>query len=510
MIHLYNTLGSERQPFVPGDPARVTMYVCGPTVYGPAHIGNARPAVVFDVLARLLRRRYKLVYASNITDVDDKINKAAAEEGVDIATIAEQWTKVWREDIGALGVLTPDRQPLATAHIPQMIDLIQRLLKSGHAYEAEQHVLFRVGAYAQYGELSGRDRGEQIAGARVEVAPYKEDPADFVLWKPSPAELPGWESPWGRGRPGWHLECSAMAREHLGATIDIHGGGQDLIFPHHENEIAQSRCAHDAPLARYWVHNGMIRMGKSKMAKSRGNILTIRELLERVPGEVLRLALLSARYRDPLEWSDELVAASRQRLDRLYRVLLDCGADPRERGRPRPRRGRDALVPSEHALAPGAFPAAKPAAELIQALEDDLNTPAALSALAGQARKLRSGEVEPGAGAASLRAGGALLGLLQQDPEKWFQDPLPIDASASPRGGLKGSLKGEASHGPAPDPRDSSTLTAAEIESRLAERTRARAGGDYAEADRIREELKARGVILEDGPQGTTWRRTAL
>ena len=246
-MYLYNTLGGERQPFVPGDPSRVTMYVCGPTVYGPAHIGNARPAVVFDVLARLLRRRYNLVYASNITDVDDKINQAAAEQGVDIATITGRWSRVWQEDIEALGVLMPDRRPRATEHIPQMISLIQRLLDSGHAYEAEEHVLFRVNDYAEYGKLSGRDRDGQIAGARVEIAPYKEDPADFVLWKPSSADLPGWDSPWGRGRPGWHLECSAMAREHLGATIDIHGGGQDLIFPHHENEIAQSRCAHGAP-----------------------------------------------------------------------------------------------------------------------------------------------------------------------------------------------------------------------------------------------------------------------
>ncbi|MDE0489902.1 MAG: cysteine--tRNA ligase [Gammaproteobacteria bacterium] len=460
MISLYNTLGGERQPFVPGDGDRVTMYVCGPTVYGPAHIGNARPAVVFDVLARLLRRRYNLVYASNITDVDDKINQAAAEKGVPIARVAQRWIRTWREDIAGLGVLAPDRQPLATEHVPQMIGLVKSLLKSGHAYEAEGHVLFRVGAYAAYGELSGRNRDEQIAGARVEVAPYKEDPADFVLWKPSSEELPGWESPWGRGRPGWHLECSAMASEHLGETIDIHGGGRDLIFPHHENEIAQSRCAHGAPLARYWMHNGMIRMGKSKMAKSRGNILTIRELRGKVPGEVLRLALLSARYRDPLEWSDELVAASRQRLDRLYRVLLDCATETREEGHSR---------------------AAEPSAELVQALEDDLNTPAALSVLAAEARKLRAGAVEPVVGAAALKAGGFLLGILQTDPAEWF-----TVAESEPE------------------------LTAEEIETRIAERAGERAAGDYAAADRIRDELAGRGVILEDGPQGTTWRRTAL
>ena len=480
-MYLYNTLGGERQPFVPGDPARVTMYVCGPTVYGPAHIGNARPAVVFDVLARLLRRRCNLLYASNITDVDDKINRAAAEQGVEIATITRRWEQVWQEDIEALGVLAPDRQPRATEHIPHMISLIRRLLDSGHAYEAEEHVLFRVSAFAEYGKLSGRDRDGQIAGARVEVAPYKEDPADFVLWKPSSAQLPGWDSPWGRGRPGWHLECSAMAREHLGASIDIHGGGQDLIFPHHENEIAQSRCAHGAPLARYWVHNGMIRVGKSKMAKSRGNILTIRELLERIPGEVLRLALLSARYRDPLEWSDELITASRSRLDRLYRVWLDCEEDS----------ARSACAET-----------VAPSPELVRALEDDLNTPAALGVLAGQARKLRSGSVDPATEAASLRASGRLLGLLQMDPKEWFRgSPPPLDASGTLHLGSEFKAHGEASLGPLP---------AAEIEKRLTARAQARDQGDFAAADRIRNELKDQGVILEDGPEGTTWRRTAL
>ena len=491
-MRLYDTLARERRDFVPGDPDRVTMYVCGPTVYGPAHIGNARPAVVFDLLARLLRRRYRLVYASNITDVDDKINRAAAAEGAPIATVSQRWTKVWQEDIGALGVQPPDRQPRATGHIPQMIALVARLLKSGHAYEAEGHVLFRVGSYAAYGALSGRNRGEQIAGARVEVAPYKEDPADFVLWKPSSEELPGWESPWGRGRPGWHLECSAMAREHLGETIDIHGGGQDLIFPHHENEIAQSRCAHDAPLARYWMHNGMIRMGQSKMAKSRGNILTIRELREKVPGEALRLALLSARYRDPLEWSDGLVASSRQRLDRLYRLLLDC---LQERGRSGSRKSPGEAGP------PAPEKAAQPPKELLRALEDDLNTPAALGILAGQARQIRSGKLDPRAGAASLRAGGYLLGLLQSDPKAWFT--AGASGTTVPAGAGPGSGEEEAGAGPAQP-------TAEEIEACIGQRARSREGGDYAAADRIREQLRERGVILEDGPEGTTWRRAAL
>ena len=479
MIRLYNTLGRELQPFVPANPGRVTLYVCGPTVYGPAHIGNARPAVVFDVLARLLRRRYTLVYASNITDVDDKINRAAADEGVGIEVISRRWAGVWRQDIAALGVQPPDHQPLATDHIPQMIALVGRLLKSGHAYEAEGHVLFRVGACSGYGELSGRDHAQQIAGARVEVAPYKEDPADFVLWKPSPPELPGWPSPWGRGRPGWHLECSAMAREHLGETLDIHGGGQDLIFPHHENENAQSRCAHGAPLARYWVHNGMIRMGRSKMAKSAGNILTIGELLEQHPGEVLRLALLSARYRDPLEWSEELIEASCRRLDRLYRVLLDCGR--------------------QESAAEGSC---APADGLVRALEDDLNTPAALAALSAQAAALRAGKEEPRSGAASLRAGAALLGLLQHDPGAWFHTP---QARAGLPGGEEAGHEASGSH--LRRSRSGAALTDQEIEARMAQRAAARQRGDFAEADRIREALGESGVILEDAPGKTTWRR---
>jgi len=473
LIRLYNTLARELQTFAPGDPSRVTMYVCGPTVYGPAHIGNARPAVVFDVLARLLRRRYSLIYASNITDVDDKINRAAAREGVEIVTIARRWARAWEEDIAMLGVLPPDRRPLATEHIPQMISLVARLLDTEHAYEAHGHVLFRVGACPEYGQLSGRDRAQQIAGARVEVAPYKEDPADFVLWKPSPPELPGWKSPWGRGRPGWHLECSAMAREHLGETLDIHGGGQDLIFPHHENEIAQSHCANAAPLARYWVHNGMIRMGRSKMAKSAGNILTIRELLEWNRGEVLRLALLSARYRDPLEWSDDLIAASQRRLDRIYRVLRDCALDGNE--------GNGS---------------ARPAQELVRALEDDLNTPAALGALAAQARELRAGKSEPRAAAASIRAGAGLLGLLQRDPGEWFTAPV-AGAAARP---------GSARQGDA-DEALPSPLSLDEIEARIARRAQARERGDFAGADRMRDQLRDLGVVLEDAPGKTTWRR---
>jgi cysteinyl-tRNA synthetase len=325
-IRLYDTLAREKKPFQPADPRRITMYVCGPTVYNRAHIGNARPAVVFDTLARLIRHVHgaeSLTYARNVTDVDDKIIDAARAEGVDPAVITERFEGFYLEDMGALGVLPPDVAPRATEHVAEMIAMIARLVETGHAYEADGHVLFHVPSDPDYGALGRRDRDAMVAGARVEVASYKRDPADFVLWKPSAPEVIGWDSPWGRGRPGWHIECSAMIEKHLGTTIDIHGGGLDLIFPHHENEIAQSRCAHDgAALARHWVHNGFLSMaGTEKMSKSLGNVVLVNELLAQGHrGETLRLALLSAHYRQPLEWSDSLVAQTKATLDRLYRV----------------------------------------------------------------------------------------------------------------------------------------------------------------------------------------------
>ncbi len=351
-LELYNTLTRSKEPFVPADPGRVTMYVCGLTVYNYPHIGNARSAVVFDALARLLRTRYRLVYARNITDVDDKINAAAAAAGRPIGDIAARFTAACHEDWAGLGVLPPDVEPAATDHIADMIAMIGDLVAGGHAYPADGHVLFRVKSFADYGRLSRRGQRELLAGARVEVAPYKEDPGDFVLWKPSTPELPGWESPWGRGRPGWHIECSAMAARHLGATIDIHGGGNDLIFPHHENEIAQSVCAHDgAPLARYWVHNGFLNVDETKMSKSVGNIVLVRDLLARAPGEVIRLALLSAHYRQPLDWSEDVLTDARRKLDRLYGTLRDVGgwqdrwqSEAPDRGVSRGARGR-----SQHA-----------------------------------------------------------------------------------------------------------------------------------------------------------------
>lgn len=453
-MQIYNTLTRSKETFTPQDPDRVTMYVCGPTVYSHPHIGNARPAVVFDVLARLLRRRFAtLVYARNITDIDDKINKAAADQGTDIGTIAERFTQAYHADMAALGVLPPDLEPCATRHLPQMIAMIETLIAGGNAYAAEGHVLFSVPSYAGYGALSRRDRDEMIAGARVEVAPYKRDPADFVLWKPSTGDQPGWDSPWGRGRPGWHLECSAMIESHLGTTIDIHGGGHDLIFPHHENEIAQGTCAHGgAVYARTWMHNGFVNVDREKMSKSLGNVLLVKDLLAQAPGEAIRLALLSAHYRQPLDWSDEGLAQANRSLDRLYALLAELPAPG------------DAEVP--------------PPPDLVAALEDDLNTPKAMAALFAAAK---DAQAAPGAdAAAALVAGGRLLGILQQDPAAWAM-----------RAGGTASL---------------SAAARAEIDALVAARGDARKARDFAAADRIRDDLAARGIAIEDGPQGTTWK----
>jgi cysteinyl-tRNA synthetase len=434
-IRLHDTMAREKRVFLPADPARVTMYVCGPTVYNRAHIGNARPAVVFDVLARLLRHVYgpdSLVYARNVTDVDDKIIESAHAEGVDPSVITDRFERFYLADTGALGVSPPDIAPHATRHVGQMVDMIAKLVETGNAYEADGHVLFNVPSDPGYGALGRRDRDAMIAGARVEVASYKKDPADFVLWKPAPDGEIGWDSPWGRGRPGWHIECSAMIAAHLGETIDIHGGGLDLIFPHHENEIAQSRCAHDgAPLARYWVHNGFLSMaGSEKMSKSLGNVVTVGELLAQGhKGEVLRFALLSAHYRQPLEWSETLIAQSKATLDRFYRATGDAEAAAVDEG-------------------------------VLEALADDLNTPQALSRL--------SAIEDP----AVLKASGALMGLLGESAKRWFQG--------------EGDTR---------------------IDALIAARTEAKQRRDFAEADRIRAELTVEGIMLEDGPSGTTWRR---
>lgn len=455
VLQIYNTMSRRKEAFKPLDIGHVGMYVCGPTVYDFAHIGNARPIVVFDVMYRLLQRLYrKVTYVRNITDVDDKINARAAETGEDIRSLTERTAQQFHQDILALGAIPPDVEPRATDHIAEMIVIIRDLIDKGYAYVGDGHVLFHVPQMQNYGALSGHSRDELIAGARVEVAPYKKDPADFVLWKPSTDDLPGWDSPWGRGRPGWHIECSAMSMKYLGDSFDIHGGGRDLIFPHHENEIAQSRCAHpNSHFARYWMHNGYLMAEGEKMSKSLGNFYTIHELLQEFPGEAIRLTLLQTHYRQPLDFTKDSLRQAKQMLDRFYGALRDV-AD---------------------------IEAAESEAEAVRdALMDDLNSPLALSAM-----HALLGDLNKAADAAekarlkgALLEGGALLGLLQDDPEAWLRQ----GASA---GGLSD----------------------ADIDAMIVARNDARKSKDFAEADRIRDDLAEQGVILEDKPEGTIWRR---
>jgi len=444
-MRLHNFLTKRRETLVPIDPGHVRIYCCGPTVYDLAHIGNARPAVIYDVLTRVLRRLFpRVTYVRNVTDIDDKINNRAREAGVPIGEITERTLADYRADIAALGNFPPDVEPRATETIAEMITLIERLIASGHAYAAEGHVLFSVPSFSDYGKFSGRSPDELLAGARVDVAPYKRDAGDFVLWKPSSPELPGWDSPWGRGRPGWHIECSAMSWRHLGENFDIHGGGTDLIFPHHENEIAQSMCAFPGSrFARMWVHNGMLVINGEKMSKSLGNFVTIRDVLAKVPAEAARLLLLKTQYRGLLDFTDAGLADARKELDRFYRAL--------ERTPPA---GAGTVTPA-----------------VMEALCDDLNTPLAVAELHGLADAAMAGD---GQAAANLKASGELLGLLQQDPAAWFRG-AGDDAAA--------------------------------IEAAIAARIAARKGRDFARADAIRKELADQGILLEDGPGGTTWRR---
>jgi cysteinyl-tRNA synthetase len=444
---LHNSLTRRKERFVPLDPEHVRMYVCGPTVYDLAHVGNARAAVVFDVLARLLRRLYpRVTYVRNITDVEDKINERARETRESIGSITARTTADYHADMAAVGALPPDVEPRATAHIPEMIDIIERLIEGGHAYEAEGHVLFAVASFPAYGHFSGHTPDELLAGARIEIAPYKRDAGDFVLWKPSDDQTPGWDSPWGRGRPGWHIECSAMSWRYLGETFDIHGGGADLIFPHHENEIAQSCCAFPGSgFARTWLHNGMLLVNGEKMSKSLGNFFTVRDVLARTPGEAIRLLLLRGQYRGTLDFSDAGLKEARTELDRFYRAL-------------------------ERHPGAGAAEAIPPA--VLAALCDDLNTPLALSAMHALGDAALAGDTQA---AADLRAAGTVLGLLQATPSAWFQ-------------------------GGADDAED--------IEQAIADRLAARKARDFARADAIRAGLAARGIVLEDGPAGTTWRIT--
>jgi len=478
-LHIHDTLRREKRLFEPRNKDRVTLYVCGPTVYDYAHIGNARPPVVFDVLVRLLRRTYgadHVIYARNVTDVDDKINQKAAREGVPIGEVTARYEAAYLADMGLLNVSPPDIAPHVTDYIPAIVDQIQAIVDAGCAYAAEGHVLFDVSSYKAYGALSGRNLDDMIAGARVEVAPYKKNPHDFVLWKPSKADEPSWPSPWGEGRPGWHIECSAMIEKTLGLPIDIHGGGIDLVFPHHENEIAQGVCAHGHAhgdqahdeYARYWMHNGFLTVDAEKMSKSIGNVLLLHDLVQAMPGEVVRWALLSAHYRQPLDWNQGLLDQSRKNLDRLYGVLRDADA---------------ALIDFDEAtLDEAEMELAENALDpVLDALEDDLNTPGAIAQLFGLGNALREllndaeADINDVAMARwSLKEAAGLLGVLSLTPDAWFEGGDP-------------ALK-------------------AEVEALLDQRAKARAAKDWPEADRIRDRLNALNVVVMDGPDGATWR----
>lgn len=473
-LYLYDTMTREKRRFEPIDPGRVTLYVCGPTVYNYAHIGNARPVVVFDVLFRLLRRLYgddAVVYARNVTDVDDKINAKAAEEGAPIGVITDRYLDAYHADMAILGALAPTAEPRATDHIGDIVEMIGRLVRNNAAYTAEGHVLFNIDSFSDYGRLSGRSLDDMIAGARVEVAPYKRNPADFVLWKPSKPGEPVWDSPWGAGRPGWHIECSAMIEKTLGPTIDLHGGGHDLIFPHHENEIAQSRCADHTPaLANYWIHNGFLDMAGEKMSKSLGNVTLVHDLVKTHPGEALRWALLSAHYRQPLDWTEELIEQSRKNLDSLYGALQRANLALRDATSTQLGLGDPASVAVRERI--DGF--------IENTLCDDLNTPKAYAMLADAARQLNLAVDARNLDEIALLRSvisewGGLLGFLQADPEAWFQ------------GAVDAPLK-------------------AKIDGLITARIEARKSKDWPAADRIRDQLTALNVEVMDGPQGATWR----
>lgn len=446
-LKIYNTLSKQKEDFTPITPDHVTLYVCGPTVYNYAHVGNARPVVVFDLLVRLLRHDYKKVtYARNITDIDDKIIESAQKSGQAISEITEKYTAIYEDDMGALNARLPDIRPKATEYIDQMIAMVKGLVAKGNAYESQGHVMFSVPSMANYGELSGRKLEDMIAGARVDVASYKKDAADFILWKPSTDDQPGWDSPWGRGRPGWHLECSCMIEDNFGKTIDIHGGGLDLIFPHHENEIAQSRCAHDgAPLANYWMHNGYLTVDGEKMSKSLGNFVTVHDLLTEFPGkgEAIRMCLLSAHYRQPVDFSRDGIKQAQRQLDRWYR--LTDGVDAT---------GVD--VPET----------------VLEALRDDLNTPQALAELNALAKKA----VQDDGAKKQLKAAANLFGVLEQDD--WFDAAVEDNA-----------------------------ISEEVIEKLITERAEAKKNKDFSRADEIRNQLMEQGISLLDGPDGTTWEK---
>lgn len=476
-LRFFNTKSGVKEEFKPLDPTNVRMYVCGPTVYDRAHIGNARPVIVFDVLYRLLRQRFgedHVRYVRNITDVDDKIIAAAHTNDEPINELTARTIIAFHRDIAGLNTMPPDAEPRATQHIAEMIAMVSDLIRRNFAYHAEDHVLFHVPAMNDYGALSHRSLDDMIAGARVEVAPYKKHPADFVLWKPSQPEEPGWKSPWGRGRPGWHLECSVMSEKHLGASFDIHGGGQDLIFPHHENERAQSLCARDGTtFAKYWMHNGFVTVEGEKMSKSLGNFLTIEEALNQVQGrgEAARLLMLGTHYRKPLDWTLAGLREAKASMDRLYTALRDTGG----------------LIDEDAPEVP---------AEILEALDDDLNTPLAISVLYEHAKALNKATAtrEKRQLFSALRASGSLLGVLKMDPVRWFDVVLSPDAAQLTTTGHPPTI----TIGPSKQ----------DIEDFIAKRDAAREAKNFSEADRIRDVLAAQGILLEDTPGGTRWKRS--
>jgi len=462
-IYLYNTLTKSKEKFVPVDPNHIRMYTCGPTVYNYAHIGNARPAVVSDLLVRLLRVLYpKVTYVSNITDIDDKIIKSSIDTGDSIEDITRKYEKIYNEDMASIGVASPDIQPRATEYIKEMINIVKEIIKNGKAYESDGHVLFDITKYSAYGKLSGRDFEDQLAGSRVSVADYKNNPGDFVLWKPSSEDQPGWNSPWGFGRPGWHLECSAMSEATLGLPFDIHAGGMDLIFPHHENEIAQScgSCNEDKDpsiYSRYWLHNALLNMGGEKMSKSLGNILYIRDLIEKYNGEILRLTLLSSHYRQKLNWNEDVIMQSKKMLDKIYRVLnktenLDIDINDKNK-----------FIPEE----------------FLDALCNDLNTSKALAVINNISKQL-SKEVDVDKAKKlklSLLSAGEIFGILKNDPKDWL--------------GIKQS---------------GNNINQSEIENLIEKRNLARKNKDFSSADKIRDDLSSMGIEIEDSSEGTTWK----
>ena len=456
-IKIYNSFSGNKEAFVPINKDHVKIYVCGPTVYNYAHIGNARPAVVFDTFVRFLRSQFsKITHVSNITDIDDKIIAAASEKDLPISQITEKYTDIYNADLNTLGVHAPDFQPKATEFIPEMIELIKVLIDKGHAYEKEGHVLFHVLSFENYGCLSKRNRDEQIAGSRVEVAPFKKDAADFVLWKPSSDVQPGWDSPWGFGRPGWHLECSVMSEKTLGLPFDIHGGGRDLVFPHHENEIAQSCCASGvkndpSSYAKYWMHNGFVTVNGEKMSKSLNNITLINDLTDSYKGEVIRLTLLSSHYRQGLDWNESIIHQSEKLLDKLYKILSDEGINS---------------APTSSNFDE----------DILEALADDLNTPKVISVLNSLAKKYsQDSGINKKDIAESIKTSGNLIGILNEDPVRWFE-------------------------------RDSKDLDIELIESLMQQRDQAKSNKDYAKADSIRDELVSLGLEILDSQDGSSWK----